>query len=334
MDDSAGKDPDSQPRALIFGRTAWECFRISSITAATPPLRHESELERTRLDAGRLMPGRTLDRSRFRPEMPVSVVNGVELHWERTGSGARLLFCNGSGSTLADVRPMLDPLAGRFDLLAWDYRGFGGSGPVRRSYAMADIAADVDGLLELVGWDTCRVVGVSFGGMVAQEFAVTHPERVERLAVACTSAGGDGGSSYALQELLELPAEKWIAARLRLLDCRWDNRWLDAHPGDRALADRLTADRDQLDSASAAARRAQLKARVGHDVWDRLGVITCPTLVASGRYDGIAPVENGRAIASRIRTAEFRGYEGGHAFLFQDPAAMSELVTFLQARSR
>ncbi len=68
---------------------------------------------------------------------------------------------------------------------------------------------------------------------------------------------------------------------------------------------------------------------MGHDVWDRLGVITCPTLVASGRYDGIAPVENGRAIASRIRRAEFRGYDGGHAFLFQDPAAMTELVTFL-----
>ena len=262
--------------------------------------------------------------------MPVSDVNVVELYWERTGSGARLLFCNGSGSTLADVQPMLGALAGGFDLLAWDYRGFGRSGPVTRSYTMADIAADVDGLLELVGWDTCRVVGVSFGAMVAQEFAVTHPERVERLALACTSAGGEGGSSYPLQKLLELPAEDSVAARLRLVDSRWDNRWLDAHPADRALAERLTADRDQLDPASAGARWAQLEARAGHDVWDRLGMITCPTLVASGRYDGIAPVENGRAIASRIRGAEFRDYEGGHAFLFQDPAAMTELVTFLQ----
>jgi len=54
--------------------------------------------------------------------VPVSDVNGVELYWERAGSGARLLFCNGSGSTLADARPLLDVLAGRFDLLAWDYR--------------------------------------------------------------------------------------------------------------------------------------------------------------------------------------------------------------------
>jgi 3-oxoadipate enol-lactonase len=264
--------------------------------------------------------------------MPVSDVNGVELDWERTGSGPRLLFCNGSGSTLADVQPMLDALAGGFDLVAWDYRGFGRSGPVTRSYTMAEIAADVDRLLELVGWDACRVVGVSFGGMVAQEFAVTHPERVERLALACTSAGGEGGSSYPLEKLLELPAEESAAARLRLVDSRWDTTWLDAHPADRALAERLTADRDQADPASAAARRAQLEARAGHDSCNRLGVISCPTLVACGRYDGIAPVQNSRAIASRIRGAEFRSYEGGHAFLFQDPAAITELLAFLQAQ--
>ena len=270
---------------------------------------------------------------RFRRGMPVSDVNGVKLYWERAGSGPRLLFCNGSGSTLADVQPMLDALAARFDLVAWDYRGFAGSGPVTRPYTMAEIAADVDGLLELVGWETCRVVGVSFGGMVAQEFAVSHPERVECLALACTSSGGEGGGSYPLQKLLELPKEESIAARLRLVDSRWDNLWFAAHPADRALAERLTVDRDQLDPAGAAARGAQLEARAGHDSWDRLGAVTCPTLVISGRYDGIAPVENGRAIASRIRGAEFRSYEGGHAFLFQDPAAIPELLTFLQARS-
>ncbi len=263
--------------------------------------------------------------------MPTSDVNGVELHWERTGSGARLLFCNASGSTLADAQPLLDRLVGRFDLLTWDYRGFGGSGLVTRSFSMADIAADAVGLLELVGWDTCRIVGVSFGGMVAQEFAVTNPERVERLALACTSAGGEGGSSYPLQKLLELPMQERSAAELELADSRWDGRWLDAHPVDRTIAERLTARLDPPGSAGAGARRAQLAARAGHDVWDRLDAITCPTLVAYGRYDRIAPVENSEAIASRIHGADLRGYEGGHMFLFQDPGALPELVKFLQA---
>jgi 3-oxoadipate enol-lactonase len=260
--------------------------------------------------------------------MPVDHVNGVELYWEQRGSGPRLLFCNGSGTTLQTVRPLLDLVAAKFDLLAWDYRGLGRSVALRCPYAIADLAADAVGLLEIAGWDSCRVLGVSFGGMVAQEFAVTNPERVERLALACTSAGGDGGSSYPLHKLPELPTEERAAAQLKLADGRWDERWLEAHPADRALAEGLTAaGQNQPDPA---AHAAQLEARAGHDVWDRLDAITCPTLVGYGNYDGIAPVQNSTAIASRIRGAELRGYEGGHLFLFQDPAALPGFEAFLQ----
>ena len=266
--------------------------------------------------------------------MPLDHVNGVELYWERRGSGPRLLFCNGSGLSLQDVRPLLDPLTASFDLLAWDYRGFGRSAPVTRPYTMADVAAEAAGLLEIAGWESCRVVGVSFGGMVAQEFAVTNPGWVERLALACTSAGGEGGFSYPLHELLELPPGERVAAELKLADSRWDQRWLEAHPADRAIAERLTgAGHDQQDPAAVAARAAQLEAREGHDVWDRLGAITCPALVGYGNYDGIAPARNSTNIASRIRGAELHGYEGGHGFLFQDPAALPACTAFLQAPS-
>jgi pimeloyl-ACP methyl ester carboxylesterase len=65
-------------------------------------------------------------------------------------------------------------------------------------------------------------------------------------------------------------------------------------------------------------------------VWDRLHSIACPTLVACGRYDGIAPVANGKAIASRIPGAEVRIYEGGHAFFVQDRTALPDVVEFLR----
>ena len=68
-------------------------------------------------------------------------------------------------------------------------------------------------------------------------------------------------------------------------------------------------------------------------MWDRLGAITCPTLVGYGNHDGIAPAQDSIAIASRIRGAELRGYDGGHLFLFQDPAALPEFETILQAPS-
>jgi 3-oxoadipate enol-lactonase len=262
--------------------------------------------------------------------MPDSDVNGVELYWEHAGSGPRLLFCNGSGVTLEGVRPLLGFLAATFDLLTWDYRGFGHSAPVTRPYTMADMAADAICLLEIVGWSTCRVMGLSFGGMVALEFAVTNPARVERLALACTSAGGEGGSSYPLEKLLQLPPDEQAAARRKVVDSRWDDRWLDDHPPDRALAERLASSQA---NAPQAAQEAQLQARAGHDVWDRLSAIACPTLVTYGNYDGIAPAQNSTAIASRIEAAEPRGYEGGHAFLFQDAAAMPSLVEFLQVPS-
>jgi 3-oxoadipate enol-lactonase len=262
--------------------------------------------------------------------MPVTEINGVELCWERAGSGPRLLFCNGSGSTIADARPLLDVLGGRFDLLAWDYRGVGRSGPAAAPYRMADLAADAEGLLDLVGWGGCSVAGLSFGGMVAQELAVTHPDRVERLALLCTSAGGLGGSSYPLHELVGLTAEERAAIGLRITDSRWNEGWLAGHPGDRVLVQRLAS---RQDPASSAGLRAQLLARADHDVWERLDAIACPTLVAFGRYDGIAPPENSEAIASRIPGAELRGYEGGHLFLAQDPAALPELATFLRASS-
>jgi len=261
--------------------------------------------------------------------MPTAHVNGVDLDYEVVGSGPRLVLCNGSGTTRASSRLLIDLFAPGCSLLAFDYRGLGASAPVSAPYAMADCAADVLGLLDAVGWATARVLGISFGGMVAQELAVTAPDRVERLALLCTSAGGDGGSSYPLHELESLGADARAEVATRLLDTRFDADWLADHPGDRALAEMLA--RRDADPAHEAGRHAQFEARRGHDVWDRLDVIGCPTLVAAGRFDGIAPLANSAAIASRIPGAELRVYDGGHVFFAQDPAALPDVRDFLFA---
>jgi len=264
--------------------------------------------------------------------MPTAHVDGVDLAYELRGTGPRLLVLLGSGMTLAGARPLLSLVGTGCTLLAFDYRGLGASTPSPGPYTMSTCATDALAVLDAVGWETTRVVGVSFGGMVAQELAVTAPHRVERLALLCTSAGGGGGSSYPLHELDELDPDSRAAVRRGLLDDRFDDAWLAGHPGDRALVELLDGrGADDDDPVAVAGRRAQLAARRGHDVWDRLGTVACPTLVACGRFDPIAPMPNSEAIASRIAGAELRVYEGGHAFFVQDGSAVADIVAFLTA---
>jgi 3-oxoadipate enol-lactonase len=254
------------------------------------------------------------------------------LHHERRGTGPRLLFLNGSGATLETSALLIDAFVEHFDVLAFDQRGIGrslGEGPPA-PYTMADLAADAAALLDDAGWASTNVFGVSFGGMVAQELAVTYPGRIERLALFCTSAGGAGRPSYPLHELAALEPEERIARGALLLDERFTPEWLATHKLDRAIAEQF-ADRQRQPRTAVRhdGEVAQLEARRQHDVWDRLGAVTAPTFVAAGRFDGIAPVSNSKNIASRIAGAELHVYEGGHPFWVQDPRALPDVFAFL-----
>ena len=262
--------------------------------------------------------------------MPTAAVHGIEIYYELSGSGPNLLFLNGSGATLETTGLLVTPFAQSCSVAAFDQRGLGKTSIPPGPYTMADYAADAIGLLDLLEWDSARVVGISFGGMVAQELAVTVPDRIERLALCCTSPGGSAGASYPLHELERLPPDERAEVGMRVLDTRFTPEWLEQHPDDRALAEMMAA--RATASKTDEQRRGeaeQLGARKGHDVTDRLGAIHCPTLVASGRYDGIAPVANGAAIVERVPDAEQRIYEGGHAFFIQDPAALPDICAFL-----
>lgn len=262
--------------------------------------------------------------------VPTSSLNGIDTYFERLGDGPRLLFFNGSGSSIDTSRPLLEMLAAHFDVAVQDSRGLGRTELPEQPWTMADCATDGVALVDHLGWDTCLVAGISFAGMVAQELAVTVPARVTRLALMCTSSGGVGGSSYPLHELESLPADTRIATGLALLDRRFTGDWLTTHPGDQALVANIAAQRMAPQSQDAQRGAAgQLDARRDHDVYDRLSLITSPTIVACGRFDGIAPVENSKAIAAQISGADLRIYEGGHLFFLQDERALPEITDFL-----
>jgi len=264
--------------------------------------------------------------------MPTAQLNGIDVYYEMRGSGPRLLLLNGSGGTIAGAAPMVQKLAEHFEVLIHDQRGLGRTSVPEEQPTMADYAADAASLLDHVGWPSTLLFGISFGGMVAQEFAVTWPARVGRIALLCTSPGGAGGSSFPLHTVAAMSVDEQARVRLHLADSRYTQEFLAAHPFDQRLVELGAAGRALPKTDEQLRGEAmQLVARSQLDVWDRLANITCPTLVAFGQFDAMAPPSNSRAIASRVPGSELRGYEGGHAFVWQDRHAWPDIVSFLSA---
>ena len=265
--------------------------------------------------------------------MPTARIGDLDVHYEVAGAGPPVLFIGGTGGDLRNKPNVFDgPLAKAFTVASFDQRGLGQTSKPDAPATMADYGADAAGVLDHLGWSGVGVVGVSFGGMVAQELAITRPDLVRRLVLCCTSSGGEGGASYPLHELADLDPESRRRRQLAISDTRFDERWQDANPPEAArLLDRMRATdaAAPADDEAATGARRQLEARKGHDTWNRLEAIAAPTLVAAGRYDGIAPVANSEALAARIPRASMQVFEGGHLFLLQDRSSWSAIVRFL-----
>jgi 3-oxoadipate enol-lactonase len=266
--------------------------------------------------------------------MPTCDLGSLTVYFEQAGTGERLLLISGTGGDLRNPPRVFDtPLASHFEILAYDQRGLGQTSIPEGPYKMAEYGDDAAALLEARHWDNCLVMGISFGGMVAQELAILHPDRVRRLVLACTSSGGAGGASAPFDELATLEGEARVQRQIEMMDTRWDA----ARRRERAAEYKLMLDamgghlRSGGQSPEAARGAAlQLEARRHHDTWDRLGSIRCPTLVCGGRYDGIAPPQNSERLASQIPGAELALFDGGHGFLWQDRAAFPRILGFLE----
>jgi len=262
--------------------------------------------------------------------VPIFESDDISINYQITGAGPRVLFFNGSGATLKGTELLLRSLSKECEVLAHDQRGLGLTSIPEGPYTMAQYAADAAALLDHVGWKTCVVIGMSFGGMVAQEFAVTFPERVERLALLCTSAGGSAGSSFPLHELSVLSTKERAEKMITINDTRFTPEWLATHSADAQMINMFN-DFAAIpkDSEVIRGEHLQLEARKYHDVVDRLHRIVAPTFIAAGKFDGLAPSVNSEAILELIPDATLSVYEGGHILLAQDPAAIREIRTFL-----
>jgi 3-oxoadipate enol-lactonase len=255
----------------------------------------------------------------------------TQLYWESTGQGAPVLLVMGLGLSGGAWWRTVPVLARRVRVITFDHRGVGRSrafSPVYTTEAMADDAVSV---LDAAGIGRAHVYGISLGGMVAQQLALRHPDRVRSLVLGATSPGGPR-SVQPDAEVLE-----FVRGRLRMrsedaaqasVPFNYGPRCRSAHP------ERIEEDiRRRLASAfSLRAYREQLFAAGLHNCYGRLPRIAAPTLVVHGRHDRMVPAANGALLAERIPGARLRMLEeSGHLYPTEEPDVDDEIAAFLAA---
>lgn len=265
--------------------------------------------------------------------MPTASIGDIEVWHEVEGDGPPVLFISGTGGDLRTKPNVFDgPLVRHHTVAAYDQRGLGRTTKRDEPTTMDQYGRDAAGLLDHLGWQNVPVVAVSFGGMVAQELAISRPDLVSRLVLCCTSSGGEGGASYPLHTLADIddPDER-ARTQLAIADMRLGPEWQAANPEKAAKALARSAAPANDDPDREVGARRQLEARSHHDTWDRLHQIEAPTLVAAGAHDGIAPLSNSENLVARIPDATLQVFDGGHLFLVQDRSAWPAILDFIAA---
>jgi len=229
--------------------------------------------------------------------------DGVRLYYETHGDrdAEPILLLEGLGGDIPGWRRNIPELAKELFVIAFDFRGNGRSDAPDEPVTMATFVEDAVAVLHLVGVDSASVYGQSFGGMVAQEMALTHPERVRSLVLAATHAGGSHVVPSAAEKV---PKDRpWMAL--------YAPGFPEANPDH--VAEDLTVGSQHPQQPHAG--RRQWEAMRDFDMYDRLPSLDLPVLVLHGTEDRLVSPGNARVLASRIPGAELVLLDGaGHLY--------------------
>jgi 3-oxoadipate enol-lactonase len=259
--------------------------------------------------------------------VPTAGDAGAELYWERSGRGEPLLLIQGlSGTHFTWGEPFLSRLEPDFDCVVFDNRGIGSSAEVSGAFTIAEMADDALAVMDAAGLETAHVLGISMGGMIAQQLALKAPQRLRTLTLGCTYPGGEGSSLIAPEDAGPLLEAMGSGNLDRVIKAMYEINLSPAFRADPANFD----DFNTMATAAPARQQTvqlQLQAVGGHDTQARLAEISAPTLVIHGTEDRMIPVANGELIASLIPGAKLEIFEGvGHLFWWEEPQRSAELI--------
>ncbi len=274
--------------------------------------------------------------------MSVAKVGSIELYYEEHGSGDPLLLIMGLAADSRAWLFQLTDFAERYRTIIFDNRGVGRSSKPSGPYSIQQMADDAAGLLDELDIANPHVVGVSMGGMIAQELALRHPQRVRGLVLACTYPEPDadielqretsvtqlGGSLGPGGEIsMDLNAFDPLMFFQQLLPAVFNPEFIE-----RELPKLIELFGGALEYGfDLEAILAQVHAVMTHNATDRLHEIEAPTLVITGDADRLVPPRNSDILAKHIRDAKLVKIPGGsHGFNFETPEVFNrEVLTFL-----
>ncbi len=250
---------------------------------------------------------------------------------ERRGDGTRppLLLMNGIGASLEVLQPFVDALDPRRTVVRFDVPGVGGSPPPVVPYALGTLTPVVAGVLSRLGHDgPVDVLGLSWGGGLAQHFAVQHRRRCRRLVLAATGTG-----------TLMVPASPWVLSHMltprRHRDPEYARQIAPTIYGGSVRTDPERAARVLHAHTRVGPRRGYYYQLAASSSWSSLPflpLVRQPTLVVAGDDDPIIPLVNARIMARLIPDARLHVYRGGHLALVTEADELAPVVErFLDA---
>ncbi|MFB6290399.1 MAG: alpha/beta fold hydrolase [Candidatus Bipolaricaulia bacterium] len=257
--------------------------------------------------------------------MPKKTVNGIELYYEVKGEGAPLFMIQGLGYTSRFWFKQVPELKEEFELVTFDNRDVGKSEIVNQGYRMKDMARDVKGLIEELGFDRVNVLGLSMGGYIAQHLAADWPDLVDKLVLVSTHAGGP--------EYLAETGDLWE----EILDVEGLSEREIYRKGYRYSVTKEFFSNDEEieklvdmrveDAQPQPAYQRQFQAASDFDMTDRLGEIASDTLILSGAEDRVVPTKFGEQIEKGIPSSRLEVVDGAaHLIHLEKPEDFNSMV--------
>ena len=248
--------------------------------------------------------------------------NGQQLYFESAGEGAPLVLIMGIGQDSSPWRAFQVPaFSNFFRTIVFDNRDSGRSSLASGPYTIADMADDLAGLMDGLNIKRSHVLGHSMGGMIAMEFAFRYPGRLEKLVLACTSAGTGRTRFDPISSWSFISRADAAGANFKAMQYAWSFSTQFSRDS-QAVEELIAGEDDPSDAMPADAFDRQSEAYLAHDALDRLHQIKAETLVLAAEQDRLTPPWLGREIADAIPGASFHLIEGdgaSHAVFLERP---------------